>query len=217
VNATQKQPTWLIDLPDVEHSDLVRMLKRELFLALVPFLVLAVGSFIATRRLPPGSAFVLESRGIGIWYDILVTVVAVGFFAAFYMFPALWVRRSLSIVYRILIFLTFTCVLFAMEAERHIAVVQSGDTFTFVRRYPLGSVTVAAGEITTISTQTTKAFGQVRIEARTGGPRGQQNIVCQLVWARDQRTMQVMDELALALTKSRDASHKVVVPSTPAR
>jgi hypothetical protein len=67
VQSNQSQsPNSLIDFPNVEQGDLWRMLKREVLLALVPFILLAAGSFIASHRLPAGKAFVLESRGIGV-------------------------------------------------------------------------------------------------------------------------------------------------------
>src|SRR5687768_17488370 len=91
----QPQPTSFLSLPDVEESDLARMVKRELVLALVPFLLLTLTSYAAIYRLPSGKAFILEPYGRGLFYDILVAVLAVGLFGAFYMFPALWVGRRI--------------------------------------------------------------------------------------------------------------------------
>jgi hypothetical protein len=210
----QQPQTSLLDLPTVADSALMRMLKRELLLAFIPFMVLAVGSFITTRRLPPGKSFILESRGIGVWYDVLLTVVAVAFFGALYALPSLWARRRSSITYRIVLFLTLTLVVFGWEAERYIAVVQNGNTFTFLRRVPFGSVTIAAGDLTIISAQKSSPLSQLRLEAWPAGSRSPRILLCQHVWAKDKRTIRVMDELGVALRAARDMSHTPVAPST---
>src|SRR5882672_11269802 len=106
------KPDSLTDLPDVEHCDLLRMLKREFLVAMIPFILLAGGSYIATHRLPVGKAYVLESRGTGNVYEIALTVIMLALFGFFYMFPSLWVRRSISLAYRIVLLVIVTAGLF---------------------------------------------------------------------------------------------------------
>jgi hypothetical protein len=208
------QPTSLLDLPNVEQSDVLKLLRVELFLAVVPFIFLAAGSFIAIHRLPEGKAFVLEARGVGIFYDFMSALLMMVLFGFFYMFPSLWVRRSISIVYRVVFFLVFTSGLCWLESEKYIAVVQTGDSFVFVRRFPFGSTIVPAGSVASVFTRKTSAIHALRVTASSwrGIPGG--TLECERVWIKDQRTMRVMDELALALGGAQaDSLRPVAAPA----
>src|SRR5258705_1157440 len=102
------QPSGLFELPDVEHGALAKLVRRELFLAFLPFVLLAAGSFIATCRLPGGKAYVLESRGVGVFYDFMGAVTLFILFGFIYMAPTMWVRRSIALASRLTPFLIFT-------------------------------------------------------------------------------------------------------------
>ena len=212
-----RNPTGLFDLVDMEDRALSKMLRREGFLALFPFILLAAGSFIALHRLPAGKAFVLESRGIGIFYDVMSALTLFLIFGFVYMAPSLWVRRWLSIIYRVTFFLIFTIGLCWLEGERFIAVVQTDHSFIFIRRFTLGHIEIPAASITSTSIRKTSAIAALTIEteSRRGVPNGR--LECQRVWLKDKRTMVVMVELVRALTEARDDSHKAVAPATAER
>lgn len=201
----------------MEDGALWKMVRREGLIAVIPFVLLAAGSFIAVHRLPPGKAYVLESRGIGVFYDFMGALALFGIFGFIYMAPSLWVRRSLGIIYRITFFLIFTVGLCWIEGERIIAVVDDGDSFIFIRRFPLEAIPVRPGGLAMISTRKTGAVAMLNVHAQSwrGIPAG--NLECQRVWLEDKRTMQIMDELAAALQSARTQSHKPVAPATPAR
>jgi hypothetical protein len=92
-----KNPPSLFELPDVQDGALGKLVRRELFIALLPFILLAAGSLVATHRLPAGKAFVLESRGVGIFYDFMGAFTLFVLFGFIYMAPTLWVRRSIAL------------------------------------------------------------------------------------------------------------------------
>jgi hypothetical protein len=136
------------------------------------------------------------------------TVVIVGLFGAFYAFPALWVRHSISIAYRMVFLALFTVGLFWFEATKYIAVLeQDSGAFTFVRRFPFGQTTVAASDLRSISTRKTKSVAELIVEAAGPGTHSSQTLKCQRVWLKDRAAIQVMDELALELIKARDAKN----------
>jgi len=210
------QRAGLFDLHNVEASALGKMIRRELLLALVPFVLLAGGSFIAIHHLPTGKAFVLESRGVGIFYDFMSALMLFIFFGFIYMAPSLWVRPSLSIVYRFTFFLVFTVGLFWIEGAKIVAVVQTDDSFIFIRRFPYQPIPVRGNDIWSISTCNTGAIAALSVQAMSGRGRAD-DLVCQRVWLKDQRTMQIMDELAAELHAAQAKSLKPVAPATPAR
>jgi hypothetical protein len=207
----------LFDLPDVEDGALGKMIRRELVLALIPFVLLAAGSFIAVHRLPEGKAFVLESRGIGVFYDFMSALTLFILFGFIYMAPSLWVRPSISIAYRIAFFLIFTIGLCCLEGEKYIAVVQTPGSLLFVRRFPFGSTSVPLDGITSISARKTSAIAALSITAATQDGLRARTLNCQRVWLKDQRTMRIMDELAAELREIQATSHKPVAPATRSR
>jgi len=216
-DTNRHKPSGLFDLPDVEDGALGKLVRRELFVAFVPFVLLAGGSFIAIHRLPAGKAFVLESRGVGIFYDAMSALTIVVLFGFFYMAPALWVRRSISIAYRLTFFLIFTVGLCWLEGQKYIAVVQTGDSFIFVRRFPFGSTTVSTSSLFSVVTRKTSAIGALRITIATSRGAAADTLECQRVWIEDRRTTQAMDELAGALAKAQAESLKPVAPATRGR
>jgi hypothetical protein len=210
------QPSGLFDLPDVEDGALGKMLRRELLLALIPFLFLATGSFIAIHHLPEGKSFVLESRGRGVFYDFISALALFIFFGFVWMAPSMWVRRSISIAYRLTFFLCFTVGLCWVEGRKYIAVVQTPDSFIFVRRFPLGTTTVPSSSISSVFSRKTSAIRAVSVTATAPG-KGNRTLDCQRVGLKDQRTMSVMDELAAELETARGTSKTSVAPTTGAR
>jgi hypothetical protein len=211
------QPKGLLDLPDVDEGALWKMVRRESLLALIPFVLLAGGSFVALHRLPEGKAFVLESRGAGVFYDFMSALVLFIFFGFIYMAPSLWVRRSISIAYRLTFFLVFTVGLCWVESKKYIAVVQNPQSMVFVRRFPFGSRRISAGNITSISVRKTSAVAALSVTASTWGGVGTETLDCQRVWLKDRRTVQIMDELADELREAQVTPHKAVAPATGAR
>ena len=128
-----------------------------------------------------------------------------------------FVRRWLSIIYRLTFFLIFTIGLCWLEGERFIAVVQTDHSFIFIRRFPLGHVEIPAASITSTSIRKTSAIAALTVETHSwrGIPNGK--FECQRVWLKDKRTIVIMVELVRALTEARDDSHKAVAPATRAR
>ena len=205
-----QQPGGLFDLPDVEDEALGKMLRRELLLAIIPFLFLAGGSFIAIHRLPRGKAFILESRGIGIFYEFMSALTLFIFFGFVWLAPSMWVRRSIAIAYRLTFFLIFTVGLCWIEGKTYVAVVRTPQSFIFVRRFPLASTTVPIGGITSVSARKTRSIAALEMRA-VGVP---EPLECRRVWLKDRRTMQIMDELAAELEQAQRAPHKPVAPTT---
>jgi hypothetical protein len=126
------------------------------------------------------------------------------------------VRRSISIAYRLAFFLIFTVGLCWLEGEKYIAVVQTSDSFIFVRRFSIGSTTVPAAGISSVSARKTSAVSALTIGAMSS-PGSVRHLECQRVWIKDQRTMQIMAELAGALSEAQAKSLKPVAPATRAR
>jgi hypothetical protein len=213
VETKTQHPGGLFDLPDVPDGALGKMLRRELLLALIPFLLLAGGSFIAVHRLPHGKAFILESRGRGLFYDFMSALMLFVFFGFVWMAPSMWVRRSISIAYRVTFFLIFTVGLFWAEGRNYIAVVQTPQSFIFIRRFPLPSTSVSASSLTSISIRKTKAIAA--LQARSAD--APHLLECQRVWLKDPQTTQVMAELAAELELAQGAPHKPVAPATATR
>ena len=208
-----QQTSSLFDLPDVQDGALGKMLRREVLLALIPFLLLAAGSFIAVHRLPDGKAFILESRGMGLFYDFMSALTLFIFFGFVWLAPSMWVRRSISIAYRLTFFLIFTVGLCWIEGSKCIAVVQTSQSFVFVRRFPLGPTTVPVNSIRSVSTRKTRSIAALEVRAAIA-PR---LLECQRVWLKDHRTMQIMAELAAELEQAQRTPHKPVAPTTATR
>jgi len=172
---------------------------------LLLFGLMAVGEYISVRNLPAGTQFVLSSHSYTALSHNIKPAIGISLVVGFLTLGALSIRPWLRWVLTGFIFYLLVIPLGTFGGTNAVAIVQRGDIFVVVKRFPLASKLVHAAQIDEMLVRNSESTRQLILFIHRNGEIPEP-LNCEYVRRSDLQTSATLGRLVDALHSARVAA-----------